>query len=142
MNDHARPAGGGPGEDGLAISNLIHRAALLNDGGSIDEYLDCWTEDMVWERAGAERQDRSAFREAVASRRLGGRSGPGSGGCHLVLNLVVAVDTPFAATADFYMLFLSGAGAAPSLQSVYRNRDSLRKTPGGWRIAYRLIGVP
>ena len=37
-----------------------------------------------------------------------------------------------------YMIFLSGVGAAPS---VYRNRDSLRKTPGGWRTEHRLIGT-
>ena len=140
MDELAMPASCGPGDDELAIRNLIHRAALLNDGGLLDDYLDCWTDDMVWERAGAERQDRSAFRAAVSSRRKDGRSGPGSGSCHLVMNLVVAVDTPTAATADFYMVFLSGSGAGLSVQSAYRNRDLLRKTPGGWRIAHRSIG--
>ena len=140
MDDFALSASGGSGEDELAIRNLIHRAALLNDGGVLDDYLDCWTDDMVWERAGAERQDRSAFRAAVSGRRKDGRSGPGSGSCHLVMNLVVAVDTPSAATADFYMVFLSGAGAALSVRSAHRNRDLLRKTPGGWRIAHRSIG--
>ena len=133
MSDRATSA---PGDDELAIRNLIHRAALLNDSGVLNDYLDCWTEDMVWERAGAERQDRSAFREAVACRRQDAKSGPGSGGCHLVLNLVVVLDTPTAATADFYMIFLSGTAAALSVQSAYRNRDLLRKTPeaGGLRI--------
>src|ERR1700722_8615519 len=134
------PATSAPGDDELAIRNLIHRAALLNDGGLLDDYLDCWTDDMVWERAGAERQDRSAFRAAVSSRRKDGRSGPGSGSCHLVMNLVVAVDTPTAAAADFYMVFLAGSAAGLSVQSAHRNRDLLRKTPGGWRIAHRSIG--
>jgi hypothetical protein len=128
-------------DEEAAIRDLTNRAARLNDSGDVDEYLECWTEDLVWEKPGEIRRGRLDFRTAITGRRDAGIAGPGSHGCHLVVNQVVSFDSPTTATSEFYMVYVACDGEAPTLRSVHRNRDSLHKGSDGWRIAHRVIAA-
>lgn len=125
--------------DELAIRNLVARAAHLNDGGDLDEYMGCWTEDVGYEVQGNPVHGRAALRETVAARRQAGIAGPGTGTCHLVLDLVVEFDAadPDAADSRYYLAFVVDLPTAPRVRSVYLNRDRYRRTPDGWRISAR-----
>jgi hypothetical protein len=83
--------------DELEIRNLIARIFHLSDfAPDLTEYLECFTEDAVWETAGsagAHTSSRLVGRDALARDRAqvraDGHQGPGTHTWHVITNIVV-----------------------------------------------------
>ena len=79
------------------IHQALARLAHLADGGGIEEYLDLYTADAVWEITGipqaatmaTRRAGRADIRDGVVSRRDTGGQGPGSATQHVVHTIEV-----------------------------------------------------
>jgi uncharacterized protein (TIGR02246 family) len=135
--------------DEFEIRNLLARVAQLCDGGDIEDYLDLFTEDAVWEMpdnpqvgVGASvRRGRSSIAEGVRERRAMGIQGPGSATIHVITTIAVQVAGPDSAVSSAYWMYYSRLDKAPHLQSVGHYEDSLRRTPSGWKVARRRITV-
>ena len=71
--------------DELEIRNLVAKLAHLADEGDLDEYLQLFAEDAVWD-GGAELGSVKGHPELLAAakeRRASGRSGPGTNSRHV-----------------------------------------------------------
>lgn len=141
--------GAGYGADDAAIRTLLARVAHFADWQEdLERYLDLFTDDAVWEFPGDRRQQveptsvrgRDAIRADRLERRRTGFQGPGSDTHHLVTTVAVEVEGD-RATADSYWLFVGDTTASPTIRSIGRYRDRLRRTEDGWRLAHRVITV-
>jgi uncharacterized protein (TIGR02246 family) len=142
---------GGPVEAELAIRNVLARVAQLADVGELHDYLGLFTDDAVWvmpanDRVGlaaSERRGRDEIEAGVVERRAAGLQGPGAGTMHLVTTTAVDVVGPDDARATSCFLFCAtGAGGPPpSVLTVGRYDDVLRRTANGWRLANRTITI-
>lgn len=132
--------------DDNEIRSLLARLAHLADTGEVEEYLALFTEDAAWVIpaipqtgvAASERNGIDAIGAGVRERREAGVQGPGSGTMHVVTTVAVCVDGDEAA-AESTWLFVVDTTGAPRVQAVGRYRDTLRRTPAGWRLARREI---
>jgi 3-phenylpropionate/cinnamic acid dioxygenase small subunit len=131
------------------IRNVLARIAHLADDGTVEEYLEQFTDDAVWEMpanaavgAPADRRTGLAdIAEAVRARRQSGLQGPGTGTRHAIITIDVAVESTESARSVAYWLFLTDTTATPRLTSVGRYEDRLRLVEGRWRLAHRRITV-
>ncbi len=131
------------------IRSLLARVAHLADGGTLEDYLEVFTEDAVWEMPGNpavgapadRRTGRADIAEGVRARRDAGLQGPGTATRHAVINIDVTVESPEHARSVAYWLFLMDTTAAPRLASAGRYDDELRLVDGQWRLAHRRITV-
>ena len=137
------------GTDDAAIRTLLARVAHFADWQEdLERYLDLFTDDAVWEFPGDRRQQvgptsvrgRDAIRADRLERRRTGFQGPGTDTHHLVTTVAVDVHGDDA-TADSYWLFVGDTTTAPTIRSIGRYHDRLRRTEGGWRLAHRVITV-
>jgi len=134
--------------DQSAIADLVARLAHLADmGGDLQEYLDCFTDDAVWEFPGNPALDlppgRSEGRHQIAADRVRRRDdrfqGPGTGTRHLNTTLAVDVRTANTADATSYWLFVAGGPDGPVVRAMGAYHDTFRRIDGRWRLAHRRI---
>lgn len=126
-------------EDELEIRNLIGRLARLTDIGTVEEYLDVFTDDAVLEIPG--RPVRSGIEE-LRSGSLGGRetgaAGPGSNTMHFLGATTVDLDGDTATVHTPFVLFRD-TSTSPAPAMVGRYHDQFVRTPEGWRLRHRTI---
>ena len=130
------------------IHQALARIAHLADDGSIDEYLEMFTQDAVWETpavaatgvAADLRTGRADIGAGAAGRRASGVQGPGSATRHVITTIEVlagaAADT---AESVCYFSFYRGTTTEPVLATMGRYDDQWRLSGEGWRLAYRRI---
>jgi uncharacterized protein (TIGR02246 family) len=123
----------------LEIRNAISRIAILADQGELDEYIELFTEDSVWDLAGAPKQGRVDIRAGAERRRQEGVTGPGTATRHVISNVAVSVDGPDTATADAYFVFLRETSTAPTILNMGVYHDRFVREDGTWRLAHRHI---
>jgi hypothetical protein len=138
--------------DELEIRNLVSRIFLLADQeADLDMYLDCFTDDAIWEARGkdgtvnrvadAHVGDRIVGREALradrAHVRRSGHQGPGSGTYHVSTTLEVRVGEDDTAEAESHWLFLRRGDRGPVLSAVGSYVDRFVRTERGWKLAHR-----
>jgi 3-phenylpropionate/cinnamic acid dioxygenase small subunit len=130
------------------VTNLISRIAHLADEGELQEYVDCFAEDAVWElrsatAAGAQpdrRVGRADIAEGVVTRREAGMQGPGTHTRHVITTVEVVSETATTAAVISYWQFYVHTAATPTLAAMGRYDDELRRDEDGtWRLAARHI---
>ena len=133
----------------LEIRNVLAALALLADMGTVEEYVQLYTADAVWEMPAnpnnglpaSRRVGRDEIAAGVHERRAAGAQGPGSRTRHVITNLHVMVDNAEQASAQAYFLYYSDVTAAPTLASIGHYSDTFRRTAEGWRLARRQIVI-
>jgi 3-phenylpropionate/cinnamic acid dioxygenase small subunit len=133
------------------IRSLLARVAQLADDGTVEAYLELFTDDAVWEMpanqavgAPADRRaGRAAIGAGVRARRAAGMQGPGTATRHVVTGTAVLPAAPAAtaAAAVSYWMFLADTTSAPRLVSIGRYDDELCQVGGRWLLARRTITV-
>jgi 3-phenylpropionate/cinnamic acid dioxygenase small subunit len=131
----------------LEIRNLLARLAQLADTGDTDEYVSLLTDDIVWAMpanptiglAASERHGRGEIAAGQRDRMAGGLQGPGSNTMHMISTVSVSFDSDDVATVRSYFTFWGDTTTAPVVRSAGRYVDTLRRTPGGWKLARRTI---
>lgn len=136
------------------IRSLLALVAQAADAGTVEAYLELFTENAVWEMpanqavgAPADRRaGRAAIGAGVRARRAAGMQGPGTATRHVVAGTAVlpgppgAVNTATAAAVSYWMFFADTA-SAPRLVSIGRYDDELCQVGGRWLLARRTITV-
>ncbi len=134
--------------DELEIRNLVARLAHLADMATdLDVYLDCFTDDAVWEFPGSASEDlghsRTEGRDEIAADRRGRRAdgfqGPGTNTRHVNTTLAVRVDGSDTAEAESYWLFVGDTTGTPVVRGIGHYLDRFSRTPAGWKLASRRI---
>jgi 3-phenylpropionate/cinnamic acid dioxygenase small subunit len=131
----------------LEIRNLLARLAQLADTGDTDEYVSLLTDDIVWAMpanptiglAASERHGHGEIAAGQRDRIAGGLQGPGSNTMHMISTVSVSFDSDDVATVRSYFTFWGDTTTAPVVRSAGRYVDTLRRTPGGWKLARRSI---
>ena len=150
----------------LKIRNAIARIALLADQGDLDDYVDQFTEDAVWNFPGGSREGRADIRAGAEERRATAVTGPGSNTRHVITTVSVQLegeDTASAdpgsatrhvlttvsvqldtgaddtATADSYFLFYQHTTTTPTLFNMGHYHDTFARQGDVWRLARRDI---
>jgi hypothetical protein len=136
--------------DELEIRNLIARIFHLADlEPDLTEYVECFTDDAVWESAsasaGAHTSNRLVGREALRRDReqvrADGHQGPGTNTWHVITNIVVRVGDDGTAEAESYYVWVVEANVAPRVAAIGLYRDRFRRTEHGWKLAHRRFGI-
>jgi 3-phenylpropionate/cinnamic acid dioxygenase small subunit len=134
--------------DEQEIRNLVaHLAHLADMDPDLDDYLDCYTDDAVWEFPGNESESLGHSRtegkaEIAADRRQrrGDRfQGPGTNTRHVNTTLAVRVDGSDTAEAESYWLFVGDTTGTPVVRSIGHYLDRFSRTPSGWKLSSRQI---
>ena len=127
--------------DEVAILKLLARLARTTDIGSIEEYCQCLTADVVLELPGAPTTEGiGQVRSATEAGRAARQVGPPSNTMHVLggTELTVSGDSAEGVTA---FTFLRLRDTPPVLHLAGRYYDSFRRTSEGWRLARRRIAV-
>jgi 3-phenylpropionate/cinnamic acid dioxygenase small subunit len=131
----------------LEIRNVLARLAHLADTGETDAYVSLLTDDVVWAMpanpaiglAASERQGHEAIATGQRERMAAGLQGPGSNAIHMVTTTSIRFDDDDTATAQSTFMFWTSTGTQPTLTSLGRYEDALRRTSAGWKLARRVI---
>ena len=136
--------------DELEIRNLVSRIFLLADQApDLDAYLDCFSEDAIWEARGTEadrvaqvhQNSRLVGREALRADREhvrgSGHQGPGSGTYHVSTTLEVRVGDDDTAEAESHWLFVRRDDSGPQLSAVGSYFDRFVRSEHGWKLSHR-----
>ncbi|HEY6624010.1 MAG TPA: nuclear transport factor 2 family protein [Acidimicrobiales bacterium] len=135
-------------QDEQEIRNLVARVAHLADmDPDLVDYLDCFTDDAVWEFPGSARENlghsRTEGRDQIAAdrraRRADGFQGPGTNTRHVNTTLAVRVDGSDTAEAESYWLFVGDTLGSPVLRGIGHYNDRFTRTPQGWKLSSRQI---
>ena len=130
-----------------AIVRTLHRYVHTLDYGVEDEWLDCFTDDGVFDvryREGTVRPDsgppfRYEGRQALARFIAGHTRAPERYHKHLVSAALVTIDGGDA-RADSYFMRIDDHRGRPYVRSFGRYRDRLvRGADGAWRFALRVV---
>jgi uncharacterized protein (TIGR02246 family) len=113
------------------IRQLIARYCHLVDARRIEEWVDCFTDDAVFEVRGS----RTEGRDAILKMGEGIRQS-GTGSRHWVTNVIVDVDGDEATSESYLMMVSQSAEPAIRASGVYRDR--LRRVDGRWRFSERV----
>jgi len=125
-------------EDRLEIQDLYARYCQSLDHGRYEEWLDCFTDDGVFEsprfgrRAGREelRKFTAMYRESLGGARA----------LHLVHNPLLKIDGDRgSASCDFSYFHCKDMHIQQGTVGFYT--DVLRKTPVGWRFLSRCVTI-
>jgi 3-phenylpropionate/cinnamic acid dioxygenase small subunit len=131
----------------LDIRNLVVRLAQLADQGGVEEYLSLLDPDIAWVMpanpavglAASERRGHDEIVQGIKERTAAGVQGPGTDTMHTVTNVWVHLDGPDTATAESSFVFWTTASTNPTATSLGRYRDTLRRSPDGWKLRRRVI---
>jgi 3-phenylpropionate/cinnamic acid dioxygenase small subunit len=132
----------------LEIRTVLALLAQHADTGTIEEYLALFTDDVVWELPANEKMGLAAsvrrglddVAAGARERRATGGQGPGTDTLHVLTTVAVDVDVDAGrATSRSVFLFFTDASTTPTLRTMGRYRDELRRTTGGWKLAHRTI---
>lgn len=129
------------------IQDLLARIAQLADDGTVEEYLEQFTEDAIWESqpnavtgmAAQQRQGIAAIEDGVRERRAAGIQGPGTSSRHVITTVTVSLDSDTQASSTAYWLFFRDTTTEPRLAGVGRYDDVHRYEGGRWMLAHRRI---
>lgn len=121
--------------DSIAILQLIARADACASVRDADGYAALFTDDAVMDGDKGTAQGREPLRDAVA--RIWAAEPAGT--LHLTLNAVLD-ESGAQPAVDSVMLMVSG-GSSPGVLGSARVRQTVRRTPGGWRISARAINT-
>lgn len=137
--------------DEAAIRNLIARLAHMADfAEDLTEYYSLWTEDGVYEACnpvGWKPGDKSLAKKVSGHAELKkdrdmlrstGFQGPGTDVRHLNTTLALTVHDNDSAEAESYWVVVHGRDK-PFILRIGHYRDTFRRTPQGWKIAYRVV---
>jgi 3-phenylpropionate/cinnamic acid dioxygenase small subunit len=131
----------------LEIRNLLARLAQLADTGETDEYVSLLTADVVWSMPanptmGLPASERTGHEEIAAGQReriSAGLQGPESNTMHAISTLSIHFDDDHVATARSYFSYWGDTATTPTVRSVGRYVDTMRRTSNGWKLARRVI---
>jgi 3-phenylpropionate/cinnamic acid dioxygenase small subunit len=131
------------------IRSLLARIAHLADDGSLEEYLEQFTADAVWQMpanaaVGAPADRRVGIDDIAAgvrTRRESGLQGPGTATRHAVISIDVQVGSAESAHTVAYWMFFADTTTSPRLVSVGRYDDVIRRTDDRWQLAERTITI-
>lgn len=132
----------------LEVRNVLARLAQLADTGDVDEYVSLFTDDVVWSLpandklglAPSVRTGRDDVAAGARERRATGMQGPGTDTLHILTTVSVQVAGDGAtATSRSVFQFYGTTSSAPTLLTMGRYHDELRRTDHGWKLARRTI---
>ena len=129
----------------VEIRNLIGRVQQMVDMGTLEEYLDLFTDDAVWVNPGDpsrltppdERSGKAAIRAGVEERRAAGIQGPGTNTRHLNTTMVVDHDGGDTAIVTSYFQYFTDTNTNPTLRVMGCYRHTVVRTPDGWKVRRR-----
>jgi hypothetical protein len=137
--------------DESEIRNIVARLAHMADHAEdLTAYFDLWTEDGVfhmqqpvgWKPGDPSKEWRVAGKEALikdrAMLRSVGFQGPGTDKWHANTTLAVTVYDNDTALAESYWILVNGKDICNVLR-IGRYQDTFRRTPQGWKLAYRNV---
>ncbi len=129
--------------DELEIRNLLARLAqCADDAEDLDEYVQLFTEDAVWEgSAVGRRKGHAEILEGARERRASGTSGPGANSRHVVTTAAVRLGGDVASGRSVFQ-FYRQTHAQPVLATMGVYEDAFRRTRDGWKLAHRRILGP
>jgi hypothetical protein len=131
-------------EDEREILSTMHQYAHTNDYGGLEEFLDCFTEDGVWER-----QRRDVPSQQEPARSFAGREGltrfynshnraPDIYYKHLLVEPRITVSGDKADVVSYFVK-IDEHPDGPYIYAFGRYRDRLIRCPDGrWRFRHRL----
>ena len=133
--------------DELAIRNVLAAVAQFADAGTVDQYVEQFTDDAVWEMPAnptvglpaSVKRGADDIRDGVIERRAAGVQGPGTGTRHVVGTVRVEHDGGDTAMAYSYFTFWGDTATAPVARTIGAYEDTFRRTPAGWRLAHRIV---
>jgi len=125
-------------EDREEVRALHARYCLTIDTGRYDEWIDCFTEDGVFEspRFGKHSGRDGLKRFALLHKESLG----GAQVLHLVSNPAFELDGD-SGDGTAYLLYCHCKDGRVQQSTVGYYTDKLRKTPGGWRFASRQVTI-
>jgi 3-phenylpropionate/cinnamic acid dioxygenase small subunit len=89
--------------------------------------------------AGSARRGHDDIAAGVRERRGLGVQGPGSETMHVITTISVEVHDDDTATARSYFLYYATTATAPTLLTMGRYHDTMRRTAAGWKLARRTV---
>jgi ketosteroid isomerase-like protein len=119
--------------DSIAILQLVARADACATRRDANGYTALFTDDAVMDGDMGTVEGQSALRNTVAKV----WAAEPAGTLHLTLNAVID-ESGEEPVVDSVMLMV-GAGPSPNVLGSARVRQTVRHTPGGWRISRRTI---
>ncbi|MGH7815339.1 MAG: nuclear transport factor 2 family protein [Candidatus Binataceae bacterium] len=125
-------------QDREELRELYARYCLAIDNGRYDEWIDCFTDDGVFE---SPRFGRCAGRDGL--REFCERHKESLGGArvlHIVTNLSFEIDGD-TASGTCYLLYHHCKEGRMQQEAVGHYTDRLRKTPAGWRFQSRQVAI-
>lgn len=136
--------------DELEIRNVLARLAQLADDGDLNEYVSLFTEDASWQSppgpgpGGANyakaRRGHADILAGAKERRGTGIQGPGTNTHHVITNIAIWLNGDTARAKSFYLYYVN-THQKPVLDRMGVYTDELRRTPAGWKMAKRVIGL-
>lgn len=121
------------------VHDLLARLSHLADRGSIDDYLELWTDDGEWAGSSDAARGHAALRERIERYRAAGVQGPGSGTRHVSTTRYVDFASPDEAHAESYFVYFAGLPDDPRPARVGRYADDLVRREGRWLLARRRL---
>ncbi len=125
--------------DELAIRNVIARIARLADQGDLEQYVDQFTDDALWNFPPGPRKGRADILAGARERRASGTVGPGSRARHQITTVEVEVGDDGTATADSYLTFIVNKTEGPTVAVSGSYHDTFVRQGSRWRLARRDI---
>jgi 3-phenylpropionate/cinnamic acid dioxygenase small subunit len=130
----------------VQVQRLVAQLALQADAGTLEDYLDLFTEDAVWEVPANDRAGVPAARcvghdeiaTSVRQRRALGVQGPGTGAMHHITTQEIEVHGE-QATGRIYYQFVAIVDGVPTIRTLGQYRDRYRRTTNGWKLAHRVV---
>ncbi|MFC9978441.1 nuclear transport factor 2 family protein [Gordonia sp. NPDC127522] len=129
------------------IADLMSRLAQAADFGTLEEYVDLMTDDVVWEYPGSKvidlapqaRRGRQDVLDGARERRESGLQGPGTGTVHVVTNISVTPGDIEAHSMGYFHFYVGIDVGTPTLQAIGVYNDRYRKHEGRWKLAHRRL---
>ena len=121
-------------EDIEAIRQLVARYCHLADSVDVEPWLDCWTDDGVFDFGGSRTVGRDELRALCEGSEAIYAVTPLR---HVVTNVVIDVDGDTATSSSYVQLFV--VGQPPTIMSTARYYDRLRRVDGRWRFSERIV---
>lgn len=119
-------------EDKVEIQELSARYANAMDDGNLEEWLDTWADDGIWEGAVGKYEGKSALAKLLGD--LGARI---QNKRHVMTNSVITGAGDQAVQQCYLLVFEREDSPALIATGVYK--DTLKKIDGSWKFAQRAV---